>query len=281
MIPPDIPPIPTPPQSDSIKILQSLPPHIADTLLTCPLCSAVVPARGIRPRPLRGTNNAQWQFVFTCPACGLLSSFNTKHLSREQIQAISGSPWIGELRQLKGLDPIELPGLTSNATPRQLVGTFLLTFLVWMLLIGNFNPVEVLWGAFVSLGIAALTYRFAAIDVPMWTLKPRAWLALVALIIEFVRQIIVQNITLSLRVFRPKMPIRPGIVAVPTSLKSDISLTILGSLMTLTPDTVTLDVDQQNGIIYVHWIDVSTTDPIEIQKLLAASLEDKIQRWLE
>jgi len=76
------------------------------------------------------------------------------------------------------------------------------------------------------------------------------------------------------------MSIRPGIVAVPTRLHSDVQLTLLGSLMSLTPDTVTMDIDQERGIIYVHWIDVQTTDPQEARKLISQSLEEKIIGWL-
>jgi multicomponent Na+:H+ antiporter subunit E len=98
--------------------------------------------------------------------------------------------------------------------------------------------------------------------------------------VEFVRQIVIQNITLSIRVLRPGLPIRPGIVAIPTKLTGDVPLTILGSLTTLTPDTVTMDIDTQRGLIYVHWIDVKTQDTDEMYKLISASLEEKIMRWL-
>src|SRR5258708_7710574 len=215
------------PEQSARQILNGLPPNIRNISLTCPLCGAIVPARGLRAKPLRGVDNGEWQFVFTCPTCGLLTAFNTNNFSPEQIQAMSGSRWIAELRQFKGLTPGELPGITGPVSPRHLIGTFLLTFLVWMLLIGNLHVEEVFWAAFVSLVIAAVTYRFSAIDVPVWTLKPAAWSALLSLAIEFAGQIVVQNITLAIRVFRPDLPIRPGIVAVPTILRDDISLTIL------------------------------------------------------
>lgn len=193
---------------------------------------------------------------------------------------MSGSAWATELRQFQQTLRVDQPSYVRQVTPRQLVGTFLVAFLAWMLFIGNFNPPEVAWGVVVSLVVARLTYRFAAVDLPAWMLHPRRWLALTLLLIEFARQIVVQNITLSIRVLRPSLPIRPGIVAVPTTLRDDVALTLLGSLMTLTPDTVTMDIDQKRGMIYVHWIDVQTTDPAETQRLLLASLEEKITRWL-
>jgi multisubunit Na+/H+ antiporter MnhE subunit len=41
-----------------------------------------------------------------------------------------------------------------------------------------------------------------------------------------------------------------------------------------------MDVDQERGIVYVHWIDVKTTEPEEARRLIAASLEEKIAAWL-
>jgi multicomponent Na+:H+ antiporter subunit E len=76
------------------------------------------------------------------------------------------------------------------------------------------------------------------------------------------------------------MNIRPGIVAVSTKLHGDINLTVLGSLMSLTPDTVTMDFDQKEGLIYVHWIDVKTLEPEKVRQLLITDIEERIIRWL-
>lgn len=132
-----------------------------------------------------------------------------------------------------------------------------------------------------SLVVARFSYRLVAFGLPTWVTSPRRWIAFFELLAEFVRQLIVQNVTLSLRVLKPKIPIHPGIVAIPTRLRSDIALTVLGSLITLTPDTVTMDIDQRSGFIYVHWIDVKTTNPDDARKLISAAFEEKIIRWLE
>ncbi len=51
--------------------------------------------------------------------------------------------------------------------------------------------------------------------------------------------------------------------------------------MTLTPDTVVVDVDQQKNLMYIHWIDVQNTVPDEMYKLLVHDLEDRIVQWLK
>ena len=68
------------------------------------------------------------------------------------------------------------------------------------------------------------------------------------------------NIDVAYRVIHPDMPINPGIVKVKTSLKSETGLTFLANSITLTPGTLTVDIDKENGSLYVHWIDVKNKD---------------------
>ncbi|MDD5778969.1 MAG: Na+/H+ antiporter subunit E, partial [Candidatus Thermoplasmatota archaeon] len=49
--------------------------------------------------------------------------------------------------------------------------------------------------------------------------------------------------------------IRPGIVKISPGLKSDTALTMLANSITLTPGTLSVDLDEDNNL-YVHWINV-------------------------
>lgn len=266
--------------NDHKEISKLIPESAYKSTLVCPLCGAAVPARGLRPKATLKADDPDWELVFTCPACGLWTTFQVEGLSIEQIEALKGSPWANKLRHFNEFRRREVVPFQRRATRFHLFSVFVISFLTWMALIGNLNPPEIIWGLIVSLIVARLTYQFVAFDLPLWVLRPRKWRFFIELVIEFARQILVQNVTLSIRVLNPRLPIKPGIVAIPTALRDDIQLTILGSLMTLTPDTVTMDIDQRRGIIYVHWIDVQTTDPQAAQRLISSSLEEKISRWL-
>jgi multicomponent Na+:H+ antiporter subunit E len=267
-------------KSPAQPILNSLSPRVYETTTVCPLCGTAAPVTGLRARPGGDADRRPWELVFACPACGLLTRFDVEGLSLEQVQSFQGSAWTAKLRHFERGIRSERLRYRRRATSRHFLGVFIVAFLTWMLLIGNFNPSEVLWGFVASLLVAWLTYRFLLFDFLWWMDDPRRWLALGKLLVEFTRQLIVQNVTLAIRVFRPSLPIRPGIVAVPTTLRQDGELTILGSLMSLTPDTVTMDIDQERGIIYVHWIDVKTTEPEEARRLISASLEERVVEWL-
>ena len=81
------------------------------------------------------------------------------------------------------------------------------------------------------------------------------------------------NLDVAYRVLSPALPIRPGIVKIKTGLKSDAALTFLANSITLTPGTMSVDVDQQAGVIYVHWIDVTATDVEEATTRIAGRFE--------
>lgn len=89
------------------------------------------------------------------------------------------------------------------------------------------------------------------------------------------------NIDVAYRVIHPDMPINPGIVKVKTSLRSSAALTFLANSITLTPGTLCVDIVAQEGILYIHWIDVKTQDIEEATRLIVKPLEDILKRIFE
>ncbi|MBU1535998.1 Na+/H+ antiporter subunit E, partial [Myxococcota bacterium] len=56
----------------------------------------------------------------------------------------------------------------------------------------------------------------------------------------------------------PKLNINPGIVKVKTTLKSPMGRLLLANSITLTPGTLTVEIEGE--YLFIHWIDVSSTD---------------------
>ena len=59
----------------------------------------------------------------------------------------------------------------------------------------------------------------------------------------FLYKLVLANFDMAYRVLSPKLPINPRIVKVPTSLKSDFLKLVLANSITLTPGTLSLDVE--------------------------------------
>ena len=79
------------------------------------------------------------------------------------------------------------------------------------------------------------------------------------------------NLDVAYRVIHPKMPIKPGIVAIRSTLKSDVGKLLLANSITLTPGTLTVDVTDE--YLFIHWINVKTADVEEATRLIGGRFE--------
>ena len=86
--------------------------------------------------------------------------------------------------------------------------------------------------------------------------------AVVPLFIEMARA----NIDVAIRVITGN--VRPGIVRVRTGMKTDLGQLILANSITLTPGTLTVDLDDATGDLFVHLINVP--DEIHKKKIIEA-----------
>ena len=86
-------------------------------------------------------------------------------------------------------------------------------------------------------------------------------------------EIIKSNLNVAYRIIHPKLPIRPGIVKVKTRLKSDMGLTFLANSITLTPGTMTVDIDRDHEVLYIHWLDVKSPEVEQATKAIVDRFE--------
>jgi multicomponent Na+:H+ antiporter subunit E len=75
------------------------------------------------------------------------------------------------------------------------------------------------------------------------------------------------------------MPIRPGIVKVKTTLKSDMAKMLLANSITMTPGTISVDII--DDYLYIHWIFISSDDPEVYTGIITGSFEKYIKRIIE
>ena len=87
-------------------------------------------------------------------------------------------------------------------------------------------------------------------------------------------QIVLSTCQVALLVLFSKNSIKPGIVAVPLSLKSDWAITLFAHSITLTSGTLTLDLSADKKTLFVHCL--ALENPQEFVKTLKQTFEDKI-----
>jgi len=137
---------------------------------------------------------------------------------------------------------------------------------------------EMAAGALVSLVLAFWGYRYlTARGLSIYS--PKRWLYLLVYIPVFLYECVKANLDVAYRVVHPKMPIRPGVVAIRTTLTSDIGKLMLANSITLTPGTLTVDVSKE--YLFIHWINVKSTDVDEASRLIGGRFETYLKRITE
>jgi len=68
----------------------------------------------------------------------------------------------------------------------------------------------------------------------------------------FIYELVKANIQVAYDVITPTLYMKPGIVSVPLDAETDIEITLLANLISLTPGTLCLDVSSDKRILYVH-----------------------------
>lgn len=79
----------------------------------------------------------------------------------------------------------------------------------------------------------------------------KAW-KVVGLFLFFIKELIVANLRVAYDVLTPGYRMRPGILAVPLDARTDLEITLLANLITLTPGTLSLDVSHDRRTLYIH-----------------------------
>lgn len=122
---------------------------------------------------------------------------------------------------------------------------------VWVGLWGSVTPANVLGG----LAVALVLLRLLPLPpVPVHGVVDP--LALVRFAAFFVVDLVRSSLQVAALVLRPRRPLRQAVLAVPVRGASDQLLTLLANAISLTPGTLTLEVDRPRSTLYVHVVDV-------------------------
>lgn len=155
---------------------------------------------------------------------------------------------------------------------------FMVIFSMWILLTWSLKLQDIMAGVVVALIVTIITRKLFPQDV-VRLFNPRRFFFAVIYGPYLIYYILLANLDVAYRVLNPFLPIKPGIVKVKTSLTSDFAKTILANSITLTPGTLTVEVDGND--FYVHWINVSSDNP-EVQKeIILGRFERMLRRVFE
>ena len=163
------------------------------------------------------------------------------------------------------------------------VATFGFSFAFYLLftagsgsIAGFWSSEELLAGILLAGLVALMTRRFlftpGARTSHAAALNPFRWaLAIFYTVGPFFLEMAKANVDVAARVITGR--IRPGIVRVKSGMNSDLATLMLANSITLTPGTLTVDVEEESNDLFVHMIHVpdgmETRDSIEAREVFS------------
>jgi multicomponent Na+:H+ antiporter subunit E len=112
---------------------------------------------------------------------------------------------------------------------------------------------ELILGLILSL-ICGFMARKLFVKKDFRMLNPVRWFSFIAYLVPFFIAMAKANFDVAYRVITGK--INPGIVRISPDLKTDLGITLLANSITLTPGTLSVDIDEESNDLYIHWINV-------------------------
>lgn len=93
----------------------------------------------------------------------------------------------------------------------------------------------------------------------------------------FLVQLVAANALVTWEVLTPRHYMRPGIIRVPIRSRTDLEVTLLANLISLTPGTISLEVAEDRRALFVHGLHVLSPDHFRVR---IRTMEDRLLRVL-
>ena len=139
---------------------------------------------------------------------------------------------------------------------------------LWLLLSGHYTLLLISFGLLSVMLVVLIALRMDVVDHEGHPLQLNLK-ALFTYWVWLLKEIIVSNIYVCRLILNPALPISPTVIALRSSQSTDLARVIFANSITLTPGTVTIDVD--GDITEVH----ALTEELA-RSLLAGSMDSKV-----
>ncbi len=127
---------------------------------------------------------------------------------------------------------------------------FLLNILlavIWVFLTGTINATNFVFG-FILTYLVLWLISSNEEKRKYFVIIPR----LISFFFYFLYELIKANLQVAADVITPKFYMEPGIIRYPLDAKTDLEITLLANVITLTPGTLSLDVSDDRKVLYIH-----------------------------
>lgn len=124
----------------------------------------------------------------------------------------------------------------------------LLLGLAWVLLSGDFTGLNLL------VGLVFGYITLVLIEPHLEALKgyPARVPRFIGFVLFFIKELIQANLRVAFDILTPPWHMQPGVIAFPLSARTEMEITMVANLISLTPGTLSLDVSDDRKVLYIH-----------------------------
>ena len=152
-----------------------------------------------------------------------------------------------------------------------------LLMLAWMALWGTLDVGTAFMGLVVALASTGIVRQLYDDRRPWPSRRPSfiRFLRLLQLGGIFILELVWSTLSVTKEVLRPRVDIKPAIIAVPLDVVTDVQITVLANLVSLTPGTLSIDVSDDRRVLYVHVLTIDD-DGTSARR----AIKDRLERWV-
>lgn len=149
-------------------------------------------------------------------------------------------------------------------------------YVVWIAITWTFTLEQLIAGAAVAAGTAFVLAPLGGAVRPWVCLDPSRWLPALALAGSAAARVVGANVSLARRIWTPSLPLRSGMVIVPTTMRSDAGYAAVGLVTSVIVDNQVVDVDRRRRELLYHAVSV----PAGAGEAAGERVNLPIERWL-
>jgi multicomponent Na+:H+ antiporter subunit E len=149
-------------------------------------------------------------------------------------------------------------------------------FGAWVVLTWTRTLEQLLFGAAIALAVAVALAPLGRVAGPWQLLTPRRLAAAAAVLLLTARSIVAANLRLARIIWDPRLPLRSGMVVVPTREHSDAGLTAVGLITSLIVDNQLVDLDRSAAQLQYHAVQVPGGGPEEAREEINGPVERQL-----
>jgi multicomponent Na+:H+ antiporter subunit E len=152
--------------------------------------------------------------------------------------------------------------------------TWMILFL-WLLYLGltaNLEPSNLIVGLVIAVTLTAFLHP-DKLRIDLRQVPGAAW-SLARYVTVVARDVVQGGLQVAAMVLDPRLPVRPGVIAIPSGTESEWATALSAHAITLSPGAMVMEIGE-DGVMYTHTLDADNADEsiAELQRLRRDLLE--------